>query len=645
MRYFLTGIILFLWFPVHLMGIPATLLDSLQFEIDQYTITANEDSNLAQLHYDLAMEYYKSNDTEKAIKSSLTAISYAPSNSNLEFYCHNSLGDFFLQSEDYVNSLTSFQSALKIANYLNDPIKQGMVYYNLHIHFDHTKNKDLSNENLKRSYTYLKESKDTARIIKVLNAMAQMNASLDQFDEAQSYYQNALQKAYDYNDSNLISFTYTNFSTFHFVQGDTVEGLHLLRFSYQIDQKIGKTSDKVITAYNIGSIYKKQGKLDSAVIYFQQAFEYAELGNHLTFQKIINKSLFKMYYQMNQYDSLPVMFYAYTHITDSIYSKNEMQKYLEAQNEIELLQKDNELKLNRTIQKENRQKLLMLSLFLAILGIVLIGLFIARSSLNKQKNELEVLYEKTKRQNNKIENQKSLLEKTNNELKKNAEGKDRIMSLLAHDLRTPLSSIHSLNYLIKSTGSTNEKQDKFIDTSNKVVIGGLDLISDILDIYKLENLDNFDLDLLQISALLNNSIEKMIPNTLIKKQTIIGEFEPDLEFLTNREMIQSAVDNLLSNASKYSGPETQITLKAAVEKDQLLIEIIDEGQGFTSEEIEVLFDRFNKFSRSVISTETSTGLGLFLVKGFVEKLNGTIKVESKPEKGTKFILTFKAFKN
>lgn len=619
-----------------------SIIDSLSNVIENHSPTTPIDSFYAQIQYNLAMEYFKEENYSQATKYGESAKIFAPKRTILDYYVTNSLGDFYLKESDFVKSLTSFTEALEISSILKDPAKTGMVHYNLHIHYDFTSNKELSEHHLNKAYDLIKETTDTIKTIRLLNSLAGVNITNNKLQKSKSQFEESLQLAKKYNDSNLISMCYTNFADYFFNTSDTGKALELLNLSYLIDKEVGSSQDKVIAAYNIATIFKSKNKYDSSEVYYLEAYEHAKNANHLVYLKILNKTLFNLYYEMNRVDSLPIIFERYRTITDSIYSKNELDKYAEAQNEMELLQKENELKIANVIQQENRQRLLILSLLISIIIIVLIGLFIARNDLNSKNQEVNKLLLKTQKQKAKIHKQKDELQNSNKILQQNAIAKDRIMSLLAHDLRTPLSSIQSLNQLIVNAGEANPKQLKFIDTSNKIALDGLELISDILDIYKLDNMDDFDIELINISALLNNSIQKSTPNALVKNQVIKASFDSNMEFLTNREMLQSVVDNLISNAIKYSDKNKSVKIDASIINNNLTISITDEGEGFSLEEQKTIFNRFNSFSRSKITTETSTGLGLFLVKGFVEKLNGTITVNSLKNEGTTFTLVFQS---
>ena len=619
-------------------------LDSLLSITQSYTQPKGIDTSYAWIQYEVSLALSNKSEYLEAIKHAKIAFKSSMPESKLSCRINNSLGSYYLDIQDYVSSLQHFQKALKTAIFLNDPSLKGIIHYNLYIHYETTKNFDLAYDHLNKGYDLMIATEDTLKLVQLLNSMGQLEQIQGNLEQANVKLNQALEISIISKNDYLISTSYNNAAKLQLAQKDTLKAITYLKKSFEIDIKSGKDADKAIVSYNIASIYRIINQSDSAIFYYNLAKGYAKDANKLTYLEQINISLFKLYYQEGVYDTLPQIFKDYQLITDSILSKENLNKYAEAKNEIELMTNQQELELIQVNQKSNRQRLILISLLAVLLVLMLIGSTLARNSLQKQKKIAEALYQKSKNQKSKIEKQKELLEISNKTLKSNALGKDRIMSLLAHDLRTPFSSIHSLNHLVKVNGSLTEKQLKYVDTSDKVVVGGLDLISDILDIYKLEHLDKFELDPINISLLLKHSIDKMTPITTVREQTIILDFEDDIEFEMNREMLQSAVDNLLSNASKYS--ESGKTIRVHANKDSdLIIKICDDGQGFSEQERDNIFERFNKFTRSTISTEPSTGLGLFLVKGFVEKLNGSISVKTKAGKGSTFTMVFKPLNN
>jgi signal transduction histidine kinase len=100
-------------------------------------------------------------------------------------------------------------------------------------------------------------------------------------------------------------------------------------------------------------------------------------------------------------------------------------------------------------------------------------------------------------------------------------------------------------------------------------------------------------------------------------------------------------ENLISNAIKFSNIGTNISIKVSENEKNVVVEVGDEGPGFTEDDKTKLFGKFQKLSAKPTGGETSTGLGLSIVKKYVDAMNGSIRCDSEPGKGTNFVVKFK----
>ncbi|OQY39328.1 MAG: hypothetical protein B6229_03985 [Spirochaetaceae bacterium 4572_7] len=228
----------------------------------------------------------------------------------------------------------------------------------------------------------------------------------------------------------------------------------------------------------------------------------------------------------------------------------------------------------------------------------------------------------------------------NSSLEKNNKLKSDIMDMAAHDLRSPLTIISGYaNRLLKRfdpKGIDYENISKILRSSNKM----LSIICKLLKDSKYENLP-IDIEPVDISNLIKKSIEFYSDSAESKYQNIICTY-PDQAAILNidSDSFSTIIDNLLSNAIKYSPLHSQINIDIKINKNNILISIKDQGDGFTKDEIENLFVKYFPFSSSATQGESSVGLGLSIVKSMVSRYLGTITVESQKGEGSNFILTF-----
>jgi signal transduction histidine kinase len=112
------------------------------------------------------------------------------------------------------------------------------------------------------------------------------------------------------------------------------------------------------------------------------------------------------------------------------------------------------------------------------------------------------------------------------------------------------------------------------------------------------------------------------------------------EIISEPNFINRIFDNLISNAIKFSYPNSNVYVKIYEEKEQLVVTVTDEGQGIKKEEQTLLFQKFKRLSSRPTGGENSTGLGLAIVKNLIDKLHATIEYSSEFGKGTTFIVKF-----
>jgi signal transduction histidine kinase len=173
----------------------------------------------------------------------------------------------------------------------------------------------------------------------------------------------------------------------------------------------------------------------------------------------------------------------------------------------------------------------------------------------------------------------------------------------------------------------------------------LNLINDLLDVTKIESgklelrMKKIDLtQLLQENYAVNQMLAK-------KKQIELKlDIAPDIPSVeVDPERFNQVIDNLISNALKFSHPKTTVTIRlrslAPKQLDKVEIAVVDQGQGIPADEIAKVFDKFHRTSVQPTAGERTTGLGLAIVKKIVEALHGTIRIESQVGIGTTFYVT------
>jgi signal transduction histidine kinase len=276
-------------------------------------------------------------------------------------------------------------------------------------------------------------------------------------------------------------------------------------------------------------------------------------------------------------------------------------------------------------------------------------------SMNKNMDEIEVLSHSFYHMTKQLEAYFSLLEEKvrerthelnekNDMLLKLNQEKNEFLGIVAHDLKNPLSGILGLSQAIKENIDTFSK-DELIEFNRDIEQSAekmFQLITNLLDVNAIESgkfncILNY-VDLVPILTSLCHTYEKPARD---KKITII--FEKPIEKYSawaDENMVDQILDNVLSNAIKYSPFEKDVFIKIYRDESMIYCDIQDQGQGLSQADQLKLFKKFTRLTPKPTAKEHSTGLGLFIAKKLIESINGKISCKSELDHGSTFTVAF-----
>jgi Signal transduction histidine kinase len=223
--------------------------------------------------------------------------------------------------------------------------------------------------------------------------------------------------------------------------------------------------------------------------------------------------------------------------------------------------------------------------------------------------------------------------------------KDKLFSIISHDLRSPLASLRGLMGLLNESNLT---QAEFVQISKTLKIN-LDYVSDDLD--NLLNWARTQLKGFEPTFELN-SLRKVIDEKFNlysqaaqeKEITLENRISDEIEIIADRNHLGLIIRNLIGNAIKFSNTGGSIVIDGRIEKGRAIISIADTGMGMTEQEVKNLFFIGTHFTKPGTHNEKGLGIGLLLVKEFVEKNKGTISVTSEAGKGSIFTIALQGHK-
>jgi len=234
----------------------------------------------------------------------------------------------------------------------------------------------------------------------------------------------------------------------------------------------------------------------------------------------------------------------------------------------------------------------------------------------------------------------------NAELKRLDEIKSMFVSIAAHELRTPLTPIYGYVEMLlqEEMGPLTNKQRESLETVRKSTGRLVTITDNLLDVSRIEAgrveliLKPFDL-----WNLVNKVATELQPQLDVKSQKLSLSAAPLLPLaLCDEVRAAQIVGNLVSNASKYSPPESEVMLRLAPAQDEgfLQVSVIDHGAGISAQDQERLFGRFFRAASASVSSVRGAGLALYITRSLVELHGGRIWLDSAPGEGSSFHVTF-----
>ena len=220
--------------------------------------------------------------------------------------------------------------------------------------------------------------------------------------------------------------------------------------------------------------------------------------------------------------------------------------------------------------------------------------------------------------------------------------KTDFVALATHQLRTPIAAIRwNVELLIRSLEKTKtESQAKYLTKIDRNVMRMLALINDFLSVSKLE-MGTFATspEVINLTVLSNSIVDEYDQKFIESKINFErSDNPPNLNFVSDPQLLHIIISNLISNAVKYVPVEGKITYRYELIGNELIITVADSGIGIPADELDKLFTKFFRARNAYQHQAVGTGLGLYIVKQSTEKLGGVISVTSQENAGTTFIV-------
>ncbi|MBU3915141.1 sensor histidine kinase [bacterium] len=277
------------------------------------------------------------------------------------------------------------------------------------------------------------------------------------------------------------------------------------------------------------------------------------------------------------------------------------------------------------------------------LGIIRFTIIRYQERLEKRNIELAEKNQKIDEQRAQLEKQTFQLEKANHELKILNHEKDDFVGITAHDLKSPLNAVIGFAELIQHGEKTDDENRKYATYIVESSLNIVERINNLLDVDEAES--GYEVKLQPFDF--RTSVERTVQDFKFQAQTkniVLKTTIPDQPVMTlaNEKWMVEIIGNLVSNAIKYSPKHKTVELNLATQDERVTLEVADQGPGLTSSELSKLFEKYTLASPKPTAGESSTGLGLYIVKKMTQRMGGSVWCDSIPGEGSRFFVGFPA---
>lgn len=594
----------------------------------------------------------------------------------------NSIALIIWRNGAFAEALPYFEKALEIRKSLNNAKLIGMSYNNIGTLYWRWGNYEKALENFQNALKYRETIKDTHGYVLTLNNVGLVYQRINQLDKAKEFYEEALQLSNKAVFPFGLAYTYHNMGQLFNARKDFNRALEYSILSLDNYRKIKERGGEISALNDMGEYNENLGKYSDALKNYQKALETAvsledkystsqvffNLGRVLNKMKEIKKSIIyvdsclglvkkqglkelekesyllqsKNYAAINDYKKAFNYLNLFNQVKDSLYSEqlitdlsNWRVKY---ETEKKIIENQTLRDQNNRIQAEiEKQILLTRLLILASLIILIVVIFIYRLYYLKKKTNIELIENRDK-----LEKLNLLLDEQNKELSETNKTKNKLFSIIGHDLKNPFQALlgYSEVLLIEFENLKSEDIKTYIRNINESSKSLLSLTRNLLD-WALVQSNKLVIkpELININKIITELTNVYQFNIVQKRLTVKNEVPEDVNVTADAHMFDTIVRNLLSNAIKFTPHNGCIKISAAVDAAGTIITVEDTGIGLSENEIEKLFKVNTNFSKKGTDLESGTGLGLILCKELIEKNSGKIWIESIEGKGSKFNFT------
>ncbi|PAU94118.1 hypothetical protein CK503_07855 [Aliifodinibius salipaludis] len=480
-------------------------------------------------------------------------------------------------------------------------------------------------KNFEDALTYLEESVTVSEkqgfhntLLMAKHNLASTQRDLGNYDEARNLYREAWEIHDKIRPDNPPIQLLHNMGMFHLKKSELDEAEEHFQESLEYSQKASVPAGLFHNFVGLGDVAAARGEYSASTNFYNDAFEIAEKVDSPPFRISAAEKLYEVYKEEGNFEQALKYHELAKQVSDRLTEVQKDEQLALAETELGLRQQQ---KINQLLQEKQAQQQAritaqswLIGMSTLVIAIILILIFVLYRSNRERK-------------------------RVNRELEELNKVKDKMMAIIAHDLRSPMASMKGVLYLLKD-------EDLEVDEVREIA---LELEMSIMEnITMMDNLLSWahsqmsgleiELEILNAHELVEDVLENCSLQAEHKSISLSNEIEPNLKVKADSNLLQLVIRNLVNNAIKFSKEGDAVTVMAEEQSNMITFKVKDTGIGIPKKQQSDIF-LLQGNSRPGTNDETGSGLGLQLCKEFVEEQNGTIDLESTEGEGTTFYVT------
>ncbi len=603
-------------------------------KLEQFLVQCPPDTTKLKTYSELINSYTYTNPTRAVeLCNQMLALADSLNNKTYIAIAQKSRGNQYFLQGDYADAMDKYLVALRIMEENGEKNETAGLLHNIGMIYIKWENADEALAYLKRALEINLASNKQVWLMNNYQAIGVVHADLlHQPDSAIFYHTKSMERSQELGYTQGQIGSYLNIGSAYFQKLDFENAKKYYNKALRLDDSTNNKTYQGIIQEKLGVIAMEFSQWKTAEKHLLVAIDYFQSKQKLQELSGAYQNVAVTYFNQKEFKDAYHYLMLSRRLKDSIFSESSKTKIANLEANYLMITKNKELEIanrDKIIAEQNleRESLLKQRWVGVSIGAAILA-FLVIFGWAQNRKHLQIIADKNDE-----------LAKVNEQLSESVNEKNSILNIVAHDLRAPLAKIRAIADLVSLDKNLSTETQTKLNRIEGHVLSSNRLIQDLIEAQREEESHK---NLLHESILPNELLSKIIAEHEVaakEKEISLYVESSKAPFITDAYRLTRIIENLVSNAIKFSPPKTIVSIATESTEDALKITIADQGPGFNEQDKSLLFKKFQPLSAQPTGNESSVGLGLSIVKRMVNELKGTINLVSSHGHGTTFIIS------